>query len=1078
MQVLLIYRGLILMVFRDLGSARGRIIFETNVQEAVAEAQRGFNNGLSGLRDSMSRFGDQLIGLGAQWTALTAPVAAFGVQGVQAASRFEDALKEIEVRAGLNEDQLERVRLKALEIGRDTQFSAGQGADAFLQLLTSGQSVEEAFLTVDNVISGAAASGENLGFVSDALTDIMAAMGLEADQSGQVVQALSDAAGSSSATFSDLVQGFSNVGPIAAQFGLDVRDVAAILATFSENGIKGAEAGTQLRSMLTNMNRDTEKVQGVWGRLGISLFDAQGQIRPLNDVMMELGGAMAEMTDEERIRVLNTLGGTYGQQGLGILTAADAMGEMNDLMDQGTDVAEIAEARMETFSGAIAFLRGSIETLQIKALTPFMNTTLRGIVEGIAEVVNKVSAWIDKNPELAAQLVPIIAGVVALGPALLSVGVAFKAGALALSTFMLGVSVVTSPLFLLAGAIGAIGLAIRTDFLGVGSALAPVLAGLSLVGDAFGSFFTQLGDGLSIQDAILFGPGEFVDNIVRAFGGSFALSKEIQTMFFDAVNSAFDGSAAAAFTSGINNILEPIRTALAPLITQMSIFFTNMFDSIDLTKLLGFAQQIWALTNPVGQALTVLRIFGVSVGDIFRELVAGATRFFEALNFGGDIFQALDAAFQSSIGTNLRSGFDAIANLITTVVIPNLQALANWFMTEGLPAVLSFITGTVIPTFNDFKDILLALWDEVSPVIGQLLTWFVDDFGPAMLTLINDSVLPALDTFKQFLIDLWGVVQPHLKLLWDWFKTTGLQDILNFISSTAIPAIGTLINKFIDIWNLVSPHLLNLADWFLTTGLPNIFSFVETQIVPRITSFIDGLKKIWDDVKPSLDLLADWFQTTGFPAIMTFIETAVIPVIETLIGWISDIWRLSEFFLGLLWTWFTTGGGAGQIVHFIVNTFISTFNDIVSVISGIWGLVQDPLGSLQTGIENVFGIIKDSVDSVIAAIGEITGAIESVADFITNFDFPDLPSISNPIPGFVPIIGGADGANVRAGQPITVGERGPETFVAPSNGSIIPNSEGGGGAAITLVVNVADGRDAVRTIDDYVTQKNRELGGS
>lgn len=418
---------------------------DSQFRRGLGEAQ----SGLRGLSGGLQNLGDRMTSAGAALTALTAPIVAFGAMGVRSAMGYEDALREIEVRAGLTAEQLEAVRAKTLEIGRDSVYGPGQAADAFLQLLTSGSTVEEAMIQIDAVIAGAAASGQDLGYTADALTDIMAAMGVEVENSTQVMQALISASGASSATFPDLVQGFSNVGGMARQMGLDVEETSAILAVFSENGIKGAEGGTQLRSMLNNMMRDTPRVQGAWERLGTSLFDQEGNIRDLNLVVQEMNAAMADMSAEEQTRIIQDLAGSYGQLGLTALLANDGYGQMQARMLEGADIADVASARLDTFSGALALVQGSVETLQIEALTPFMNDVLAPMVLQLNDVILGVTEWARANPELTQQIVGLLAGAVTLGPALMIVGQAAKMlGA--------GLAVVLSPAALLIAAIGGI----------------------------------------------------------------------------------------------------------------------------------------------------------------------------------------------------------------------------------------------------------------------------------------------------------------------------------------------------------------------------------------------------------------------------------------------------------------------------------------------------------------------------------------------------------------------------------------------------------------------------------------------
>ena len=157
----------------NLGSAYGSIVIDDNIDAALQNATRSFDNALSRIGGQMQRIGSTMSNIGSQITVATAPIALAMGQGIRTASSYEDALKEIEVRAGLTAEEMAAVVEKTKDLALEGTYGPGQAADAFLQLLTSGSSVEEAMVQIDAVMRGAAASGTELGYTADALTDIM-----------------------------------------------------------------------------------------------------------------------------------------------------------------------------------------------------------------------------------------------------------------------------------------------------------------------------------------------------------------------------------------------------------------------------------------------------------------------------------------------------------------------------------------------------------------------------------------------------------------------------------------------------------------------------------------------------------------------------------------------------------------------------------------------------------------------------------------------------------------------------------------------------------------------------------------
>lgn len=454
-----------------------------DLRDNASAALRAFDSGMANVETRLASFGGKVQSVGISISAITAPLVAFGATGVKVASDFEGALAEISARTGVVGADLKRISDFALQMGADTAFSAQQAADAFLQLLTSGQDTTQAMATLPHVLTAAAASGEDLGRTADLLTDIMAAFGLGVESAGDVVDALARAAGASSADMASLGMGFANVGPIARQFGISVKDTAAILAVFAENGIKGSEAGTQLRSMLNQMTRDTDESRAAWTRLGTSMYDAAGNVRPIADVMQDIRRGLEGMSQEQRIQTIKDLGGAYGQMGLAALTAGDPLRAMLGLMDGSATAADVAAARMNTFAGRLETLRGSIQTLQIKAMTPLMES-LKPLLERVTDVVNRITDWVDKNPEATATIIQIVGAVAGLGAGLTTVGTIIKLAAPAIGLFF-------SPFAMGAAGIAATvaGLGVLAQVLGV-----DVMGGLQAVGSEIQTFFTVLNE--------------------------------------------------------------------------------------------------------------------------------------------------------------------------------------------------------------------------------------------------------------------------------------------------------------------------------------------------------------------------------------------------------------------------------------------------------------------------------------------------------------------------------------------------------------------------------------------------------
>lgn len=461
-----------------------------------------FRSGMQNARQNLNQFGDAtrrgiggLQQFGSSMALLSAPLLALGAVGLSTASDFDASMRMISARTGLVGDDLQQIADYAIQMGADTIFSAQEASDAFLQLLSSGQSAEQAIATLPDVLNLAAASGEDLGRTADVLTDIMAAYGLAVQDASFVSDVLARAAGASSADVGSLGQGFANVGGVAHQFGLSVDETASILAIFSENGIKGAEAGTTLKSMLLNMTRPTEDVASAWTSLGVSFYDAQGNARPLPQVLAEMDAALDPLPAQMQNEIMQALAGSYGITGLAALRGSISIDEMQASMAAQADAASIAETMMGGFGVTVDSLKGSFEALMINALTPLMNDHLAPLINThLIPLVNKVSEWVTKNPELATKIV-LVTGAVAL----FGVGVGIAGAAIGAITGAIGglLLFALSPLGLaLIVGVGLI-LAYKNNWLGfrdfVNNSVRPALEELLRLLKEIGEFLGQAG---------------------------------------------------------------------------------------------------------------------------------------------------------------------------------------------------------------------------------------------------------------------------------------------------------------------------------------------------------------------------------------------------------------------------------------------------------------------------------------------------------------------------------------------------------------------------------------------------------
>jgi len=743
----------------DIGSAYGKIVIDASgVEAAVNQAKRTLAQGFADMGQSISNLGGMLTGL-------SAPLAAFGGFGLKAASDFDSLFTQISARTGIVGDELEGLKDMALQWGASTVFSAQQAGDAFLQLLTSGMKASDAIGVMPTVLNAAAAGNMELGRAADMVTNVMASMNLEVGEAEALVDAVSRAAASSPASMDELLEAMAGVGGMAAGAGMDFRDLSGLLAIFANAGIRGSEAGTQLRSMLVAMNQDTEKAQGAWAALGTSLYDSEGNARRFADVLEEMRGGLAQMDDQTRNSTIKTLAGAYGLMGFNAILASDGIDAMLETMNEQASAGDVAAAMMDTFKMSVDSLMGSLQALAIKALTPMMNDVLKPMIQRLIEVVNGVTAWVTANPELTSQIVKIASAFVALGPALMGVGQGMRLVGLLMGAL-------TSPIGMVVAAITGLKLAFDTNFLGIRDAVQPII-------DFLGQAFAQVAGSIS--------------TFVQTLQGGSSLG--------DAIGAAFGPDALGAMQGLVAIVTETVMPALQSFVDWLGGIWSMVgpaLEQLGAWFLQDVLPQVGAIITE--RVMPVLQSLGEFLVNIWTLVAPALTQL--AAWFLQDGLPAIQNVI-SNVVLPVIDGFFAVIAGIWEFVRPGLEQFAAWFIQDALPGVINFLQTTVQPFLEAFFGFVAGVWDLVSPALEALFGWFAESGLPIIQGEIERVWNVVLKPFIETLAGIWSAVSAGVTYLFNWFTINGLPAIRQSIEFFMNNIVRPLINLLSGIWNAV-----------------------------------------------------------------------------------------------------------------------------------------------------------------------------------------------------------------------------------------------------------------------------------
>ncbi|MFH1485035.1 MAG: phage tail tape measure protein, partial [Chloroflexota bacterium] len=413
---------------------------------------------------SIAGFGAGLMSVGAGMNRyITQPVMKAGEEAVNTAKDFEAQMKIIQGLGRVAPEEMDAIAAAIRKAAlAETSYGVGatEMAEGVAELLRGGKSVTDVFGNYNDVLwEGIDDQGplqaaidltnaSMLDMEKSAQTVIqgLATFGDEGVTAMDIVNGLTQTANASVSEVEDLIGAWGNAAPTLAMFGQDMGDVNTALALLSQYGVSGAEAGTALKRMFTNLMRPTDAVQDTLRDLGLDLYNVEGALKPLPQIVEEFSaklgpmeentdkwgaawgaildmnpkaatmalqelsfgnedltgvlfdleqqqlaaaGAAGGMTDEMRNQNTLAIAGVYGLKALMPLMNAGKTGwdDMETSIAGQNTAAEIAAIRMEGLAGAQEILAKTMEEFMLTVGKPLIENVITPLVKGVIDLV-------------------------------------------------------------------------------------------------------------------------------------------------------------------------------------------------------------------------------------------------------------------------------------------------------------------------------------------------------------------------------------------------------------------------------------------------------------------------------------------------------------------------------------------------------------------------------------------------------------------------------------------------------------------------------------------------------------------
>lgn len=417
-----------------------------------SKAIKNANESLNTLTQRTKEVGERINELGQKLSlggaAITAGITTPFIGAIKTTADFDSAMRKAGAIAGATASELEAMTQAALDLGASTSLSSSEVAIAMTDLASKGFDANQVIAAMPGVISAAEASGEDLALTANTVASALNGFQLEADQSGRVADILAMTANKTAAGIEDMSYAFKYAAAPAASLGISIEELSAVTGLMVNAGLDGSQAGTTLRMALIRLAKPTEESSQTMERLGFEVLDAQGNFKPLNEIIGDLSKSMEGLTEVQKLAYLSTIFGTEAATGMLILLneGQEGLKGLTTELENSSGASALAAEQMKAgIGGALENLSGAIESATISVmsqLTPLITL----IAQYITSLIEKFNGLDEGTKKIIALAVGFVA---AAGPALTILG---------LMTMAIGS--LTSTMGLLVGPIGLVAVAI------------------------------------------------------------------------------------------------------------------------------------------------------------------------------------------------------------------------------------------------------------------------------------------------------------------------------------------------------------------------------------------------------------------------------------------------------------------------------------------------------------------------------------------------------------------------------------------------------------------------------------------
>lgn len=685
--------------------------------------------------------GGNIENAGKKLMPVTATVTALGTVSVKTAADFESSMSKVAAVSGATGSDLEALSKKAREMGSKTKFSASEAAEAMNYMAMAGWKTEDMLSGIEGVMNLAAASGEDLATTSDIVTDALTAFGLSAQDSGHFADVLAAASSNANTNVSMMGETFKYAAPIAGALGFSVEDTAEAIGLMANAGIKGSQAGTSLRTIMTNLSGDVKICGQNIGEVTIATTNADGSMRDLSAILADCRTAFSGLSESEKAAAAESLVGKNAMSGfLALMNAGEGdIAKLSGAIDNCNGAAQsMADTMNDNLEGQLTILKSQLQELAI-SFGEILLPAVKSIVSFLQGFINVLNSMPDGMKQTIVTIALVAA---ALGPVLIIIGKVISA----VGTIMTIVPKVAGVIKTVQRAFAALNATMLANpivlIIAAIAALVAAFIYLWNTNEEFRQFWIDLWEDIK----------EIAIAVWEALKAFFSAAWEVIKATAETIWNAIAG-----FFTGL---WEGIKNTFTTVVNAISTFLTTMWNAIKSVAetvwnaISTFFTTIWtAIKTVVTTVVTAISTFLTTAWNTIKTTIT------TVLNAIKSVFETIWNAIKTAITTvvnGIKNTITTVWNNIKSTVSNVMTALKNAVSTafstmwNGIKSTVSGIYNTIKSGFdnavNFIKNLASSAFNWGADIINGIVNGIKSCIGK-----VKDAVCSVADTIKSFL---------------------------------------------------------------------------------------------------------------------------------------------------------------------------------------------------------------------------------------------------------------------------------------------------------------------------------------